>query len=460
MKPTGPSIKLKIPAAEAKLSFRKVAAILKDPLTTLCSLTQRYGGIVQLRILHRKFIVIEDPVYFKYILQEQYRNFYKYDLSGLLTRFLGEGLVTSNGGFWLQQRKIIQPAFHRQHLENTLAIIHNELDTLIAALKKEIPYTHIDIGRQLMELNLRIMAGTLFGATTGKDIQIVSAIMHELAREAATQVTRFIKLPLGIPTSSNTRFKKARKKFDTFLYTLIDERKKQIAEGNAAQQDILQLLLISRSEETGDRMPDKQVRDELTTLFMAGYETTSQTLSWLFYQLAREPAIADAVRAEINDCITQQRVTLTDLAKLTYTTCVIRETLRFYPSIWLLARKNLAADLLGQYALPKGSVSLLNIYGMHHNKAYWDEPEEFRPARFTAERMKEQQPYTYLPFGSGPRSCIGQPFAMMVMQVIVSRLVTAFNCQPVDGPEISIEPHITLRPKPAIYVRFEAIGND
>ena len=449
---------LKIPDAGTKLFYRQVAEVLQNPLLAISTLTKKHGGIVQLRILHKKFIIVENPDYFKYILHDKNMNFYKYDLSGLLTKFLGDGLVTSNGQIWLKQRRIIQPAFHKQQLESVVVIIHNELDKLISTLKKENTGKSIDICSHFMELNMRIITRMLFGETNDSEFKAISSILNDLTVQAAKQITQFIKLPLAFPSPANIRFTRAKKKFDALLYTIINRRKIQIAEGAAMQQDILQMLLTSCSENSQLPMPDKLIRDELTTLFMAGYETTSQTLSWLFYQVARQPEIAALIRSEINDNISEQMITAHDLIKLSYTTNLIRETLRFYPSIWLLIRKNFSHDALGQYYLPKQSVILLNLYGMHHNETYWEKPEEFRPDRFNTTSMKERNPYTYLPFGKGPRLCIGQPFAMMLMQIVVSRLISTFDFKPVEGFEATIESHITLRPKPTIYVQLKAIG--
>jgi cytochrome P450 len=447
----------KIPDAGFLLFYRQVVEILSNPLQTLSCLRNKYGGIFQLRILHKKFIVIEDPDYFKIILQEQNKIFYKYDLSGLLTNFLGDGLITSNGPTWLQQRRIIQPAFHKHQLAGMTDIIYKELDKLINTLKKENCGKPIDICKLFMELNFGIMAKMLFGEKAEHEIKLLSEIMNELAVQTDKQVTQIIKLPLVIPSPANMGFKKARKKFDTILYSLINKRKKEITEGITQVQDILQMFLESGSGESGEPMPDKQIRDELTTLFLAGYETTSQTLSWLFFRVAGNPEISDRIRSEMNYRVPDNSLPAHHPPILNYTTSLIKETMRFYPAVWLMVRKNISNTVLGEYSLPRGSVLLLNVYGMHHNEKYWEEPEEFRPGRFNTENIKEQTTYSYLPFGMGPRLCIGQPFAMMLMQIIVSRLINSFDCTPAGNFDIEMEPRVTLRPKPVIYVRLTPV---
>ena len=430
----------KPPDAGSLLFYRPVVAMLRHPLQSLSRLTNKNGGIFQLRILHRKFIVIEDPGYFKQILQEQYKIFYKYDLSGLLTNFLGDGLITSNSSTWLQQRRTIQPAFHKHQAAGITNIIHHELDKLITTLKKENGSKPIDICKLFMDLNFAIIAGMLFGEKADQEIKMLAETMEELSVQTDRQVTQIFKLPLAIPSPPNLGFKRAKKKYDQIVYSLIDKRKKENAEGIPHEQDILQMLLESGTGESGQPMPDKNIRDELTTLFMAGYETTSQTLGWLFFRVARDPEISDRIRAEIDT--------------MNYTTNLIKETMRFYPAVWLMVRKNISQTALGEYSLPAGSVLLLNVYGMHHNEKYWDKPEEFLPDRFNGENIKDQIPYSYLPFGMGPRLCIGQPFAMMLMQMVVSRLIHSFDCKQAGNFDIEMEPRVTLRPNPAIYVRL------
>ena len=282
--------------------------------------------------------------------------------------------------------------------------------------------------------------------------------MNDLAIEAENQVTQIIKLPLIIPSPANLSFKKVRKIFDSLLYSIINKRKKQIAEGVAVQQDVLQMLLTHGNEKS-EVMSDKQIRDELTTLFMAGYETTSQTLSWLFYQIARHPEIAVSIRQEMKKFDSAQRLSAPDLAMLKYTTSVIKETMRFYPAVWLMVRRNISSAVLAPYYLPKRSILLLNVYGMHHNQTYWEAPDEFKPDRFNDDNIKNQHPFSYLPFGIGPRLCIGQPLAMTLMQIAVCRLISCFDCNAADNFEITMEPHITLRPKPAIYVQLTPIAH-
>ena len=442
---------IRVPSAKPNLSIRQIAALLQNPLETLQDLTRQCDGIVGVRVLHKRFIIIDNADYFKTILQEQYKHFYKYDLSGLLTKFLGEGLITSNGQFWLQQRRAIQPAFHKQQVENMVGVIHLEVDKLIDSLRREDSSKPIPIGKLFMALNLAILTRMFFGETADEEMKMISEVMNDMTIEADNQMNQIVKLPLIFPSPANLRFKKVIKKFDAILYSTIDQRKKLVAAKSPVQQDILQMLLEHRSNDLEGLMPAKQIRDELATLFLAGYETTSQTLSWLFYQVAKRAEVATAIRQEVSNCCSAQLM-FHELAKLTYTTAVIKETMRMYPAVWLMVRQNISNAALGKYSLPKKSVILLNVYGMHHSENYWDKPEEFRPDRFNEANMKLQHPFSYLPFGIGPRVCIGQPLAMMLMQIVVSRLMSSFEFTLAGDYETSLEPHITLRPKPAIHI--------
>jgi cytochrome P450 len=441
----------KVPSAKPRLSIREIAALLQNPLETLQALTRRNDGIAAFKVLHKKFIVVDNVDYFKSILQEQYKHFHKYDLSGLLTKFLGDGLITSNGQFWLQQRRAVQPAFHKQQVENMAGVINLEVDKLINSLKKEVSSKPIPMGKLFMSLNLAILTRMFFGETADREMKLISEIMNDMAFEADNQMNQIVKVPLIFPSPGNLRFKKVIKKFDAFLYSTVDKRKKLMAVKAPVQQDILQMLLDYRSDDFDGLMPAKQIRDELATLFLAGYETTSQTLSWLFYKVAGQAEIATAIREEVGNCHSTH-LTLNELPKLKYTTAVIKETMRLYPAVWLIVRKSISNTVLGNYFLPKKTIILLNVYGIHHNENYWDKPEEFRPDRFDEANMKLQHPFSYLPFGIGPRVCIGQSLAMMVMQIVVGRLIASFKCTLAENYETSLEPRITLRPKPAIHM--------
>ena len=251
METTDATTLLKVPSAKPKLSIRQIAALLQNPLETLRALTRQSDGITSVRILHKKFIVIDNADYFKSILQEQYKHFYKYDLSGLLTKFLGEGLITSNGQFWLQQRRALQPAFHKQQVENMVGVIHLEVDKLIDSLRRENGGKPIAIGKLFMTLNLAILTKMFFGETADREIKMISEIMNDMAIEADNQMNQIVKLPLTFPSPANLRFKKVIKKFDAILYSTIDQRKKLITAKAPAQQDILQMLLDYRSDDSG-----------------------------------------------------------------------------------------------------------------------------------------------------------------------------------------------------------------
>jgi len=208
---------VKIPDAGRKIFFKEIWNALQNPLVTLSRLIKKYGEIVQIKILHKKFTIVESPEYFKSILQDKYKNFPKHDLSGLLTKILGHGLITSNGKAWLQQRRIIQPAFHKTQLESIMGIIHQEIDKLIDTLKIEKSNTPIDICRLFMDLNFSIITRMLFGESEHSEVKVIFEIMNDLAVEAEKQLTQAIKLPLSIPTPSNIRFKRVRKKFNSLI---------------------------------------------------------------------------------------------------------------------------------------------------------------------------------------------------------------------------------------------------
>ena len=215
----------KVPSAKPRLSIREIAALLQNPLETLQALTRRNDGIAAFKVLHKKFIVIDNVDYFKSVLQEQSKHFDKYDLSGLLTKFLGDGLITSNGQFWLRQRRAIQPAFHKQQMENMAGVINLEVDKLINSLKKEVTSKPIPMGKLFMSLNLTILTRMFFGETADREMKLISEIMNDMAFEADNQMNQIVRVPLIFPSPGNLRFKRVIKKFDAILYSTIEERK-------------------------------------------------------------------------------------------------------------------------------------------------------------------------------------------------------------------------------------------
>jgi len=436
----------KVPVAAGLPLLGNSLSALKDPLGFLITLRKDYGDVVKIKIGAKKYFIIQSPEAARHVLQENAKNYYKPGTAKMMKRFLGDGLATSNGDLWLKQRRLIQPAFHRKKIENLVKIINGEVSLLIKAWVAEQSYQQKNINDSFLKLTLANITKTMFGTDVKKNVDDIASIINKLLAFASSSVTSFVKIPLVFPTPANVRYHRANRDFNEFIFSLIDQRKKENRETNG---DLLDLLLQAYDDESRSTMTAQQLRDEITTIFMAGHETTAQTLSWVFYQLALYPSVARQIRHEIAET-DMEDLTIDSLQKMSFTRSVIEETMRLYPPVWIMARKSAADDGIAGFHIPAHSTVLINVYGMNHHSANWNSPRSFSPTRFNDENKKQIHPFAFIPFGGGQRLCIGSLFAMMVMQTVVCRLVREFDFEIPPGFKAIAEPNVTLRAKGGI----------
>jgi len=436
----------KIQKAKGYPLIGNTLSAIKDPLGFMVSLRRNYDDVVRIQIGGKNYIVIQSPETCRHVLQENAKNYYKPGAARMMKKVMGNGLATSNGDLWLKQRRLMQPAFHRKKIEGLYRTIQEETADLIQSWK-EVPLTkRINVSEAFQHLTLINITKTMFGSDLKHDVNAIAGVINEMIDSASSIITSLIKVPLSIPTPSNLRFARANRKFEKIIYGIIQERKIAKKENS---QDLLDLLLHAYDDESKSYMTDQQLRDEITTVFMAGHETTAQTLSWVFYHLALNPSIYQKLREESNRYF-ENEVGLSALQELTATKCAIEETMRLYPPVWVIARKSIADDVINGFLVPSNSTVLINVYGMNHSPRYWTSPELFNPARF--QNGSEQVPFTYIPFGGGQRQCIGKLFAMMVMQTVVCGLVHEFEFNIPPGFKPITEPGTTLRAKGGIQL--------
>lgn len=430
------------------LFFGNTFQILKNPLVFLSNIAKTNEPVVVVHFAGKKYYIIQSPDYIKHILIDNYKNYHKLDATKLLHAFLGEGLATSNGDLWLKQRKIMQPAFYKSRLENIIGIINQKTFSFAEELKQNAQNSKINITQHLSSLTITIISRSIFSSSLKQEMNKLIETLESLASYTSKKMKKFIKLPMSWPAPANIRFRKNIAHFNNIIYPIIDQRKKDNA-ANIEYDDILDILMQCYDEENKLRIADEQIRDEITTLFMAGHETTAQAISWILYHLAKDNAIHQKIREEIKNLPGTKISRIEDLQRLQFTNQVINETLRRYPPIWAALRTSLADDKLDSLNIPAGSNVVINIYGLHHHPSYWNNPEVFDPTHFNA-TDKRQSNYVFLPFGAGARHCLGDNFAMLVITIIVCQLVNEFNFSlPADFvPEI--EPNITLRAKGGI----------
>jgi len=409
----------------------------------LSHLADTYGPFVRFNVFFNKFYLVSDPELVREVLVTQAANFPKDDRDvELLDRAVGHGLVSANGEEHKRQRRLTQPAFHTRRID---AYAGTMVDYTTAMLDEWADGQALDVAEAMSTLTMLIVARTLFGAdrVAMKDTaERIGAAIHVIQATADKEFQSALVLPEWLPTAMNRNRRAAREVLYETIDRLIAQRR---AQSDAADNgDLLSMLLLSR-DEGGDRMSDDEVRDQLVTLFVAGHETTSNALTWTWYLLSQHPEAEARLHAEVDAALGGRPPALADLPRLPYTMQVIKEAMRLYPPAWVVNVRCAAADTtLGPYAVKKGDLLWLSPFVMHRRPAYFPDPERFDPDRWTAERERALPKFAYMPFGGGPRVCIGNGFALMEAHLIVAAVARRYRLRLSPGHPIALNAQITL----------------
>jgi cytochrome P450 len=417
---------------------------LRSPLDLLERTAAEYGDIAILRFVNRRAYFLNHPDYIKHVLVDNNQSYSKGRGSELTRPVLGEGLLTSEGESHQRQRRLMQPAFHRRQIAALAA-------TMTAFTERHIAAWHNgetrDLHQELMRLTMSIVTQSLFGVDVTRENQKLAAILDEMMKNFNFGDA----LPLGqllarLPTAKTRRQAPGLAALDEAIYGFIKAGRERSEE----RDDLLSLLLVAQDTEgDGLGMSDRQVRDEVMTLFIAGHETTANAITWTFYLLAQHPEVEAKLHAELAEVLGGRLPAAGDVPALKYTRMVLSEAMRLYPPAWVMSRKSLTADEIGGYHLPAGSPILISQWTMHHHPAYWPDPYYFDPQRFDPDdpQVKQRPRYAYFPFGGGPRLCIGEPFAWMEGILLISTLAQRFSFRLAPSARIELQPLVTLRPR-------------
>jgi len=436
--PPGPSEVLK------RWSF---GPLNNNPLEYFTGIARKYGDIAGLRILNFKTIFINHPNLIEEVLVANARMYTKGRVLRANRHVFGEGLLTSEGDFWLRQRRLSQPAFHRARIASYAATMVEYAQRMMEGWRSG---EERDVHREMLRLTLQIVGKTLFDADVERDAQEVGKSL-ELLLEIGANFRRTIFVPHWLPTPANLRVKREVAQIEKIIYRIISERR---ASGRDAG-DLLSMLLAAQDED-GSRMTDKQLRDETITLFLAGHETTASTLSWTWWLLAQNPAVEAKLHQELDAVLGDRTPTLDDLPKLVYAGYVITESLRLYPAAWGLARLAVEDHEIAGYPVTRGMGVTMAQWVVHRDPRWYDAPEEFQPERWENDLLKRLPRFAYFPFGGGPRQCIGNTFALMEATLILATIARKFRLRLVaDHPVVPLA-SITLRPRHGVRVRLES----
>ncbi len=433
-------------AAGRKKFSGQLGLVRRDPLGFFTHCARTYGDITGMRYFNFRVFFINNPDYIEDVLVNNARKFHKGRVLQANKGLFGEGLLTSEGSFWLRQRRLAQPAFHRARIATYAETMVRYTERLLETWRDG---EERDIHEEMMRVTLRIVGKTLFDADVAKDAQEVGQSL-ELLLELSADFGKAILIPAWLPTPHNIRKARAIKKLDKIIYRIIEERRKSERDTG----DLLSMLLAARDED-GSRMTDKQLRDESITLFLAGHETTANALSWTWWLLAQNPEVEKKLHAELDSILAGQAPTLDDVAKLKYTEQVLTESLRLYPPAWGTARVAIEDHEIGGYKVPKGTGISFTQWTMHRDPRWFADPEKFQPERWEDGLAKRLPRFAYFPFGGGPRQCIGNTFALMEATLVLATIAQKFRFRLVEGHPVVPLPSITLRPRHGIRAILE-----
>ncbi len=408
-----------------------------------------YGDVVHSNFLGRNMVYLRHPEHVHDVVLRKAANLRKgFDYTDRrfgMASVLGNGLLTNDGESWRRQRKLVQPAFHMRR-------IAGYAETMVNFTQQAVNHWRdgqvIQLDEEMSALTMQIVATSLFSEDVSADVQRVNWAM-KVTHDVLTSPSMI--LPAWIPTPIQRKRKQATAELDRLVYGFIGDWRSH----GEDKGDLLSTLMLATDEESGAGMSDRQVRDELVTLLLAGHETTANTLNWAFYLLSQHLDIEAKLHEEVDRVLGHRRATLGDLDQLVFTKALIEETLRLYPPAWSFAREAVTPIEIGGYQIPTGWELRVVTYATHHDERWWPEPNGFRPERFLHEDGNRPK-YAYIPFGGGPRICVGNQFAMMEAQLALATIAQQVRLRLQPGENVIATPKITLVPKNGIKMKVEA----
>lgn len=424
----------------------------RDPLRIIPELLRDHGDLARIHFFWVNYHVINHPDGIRRVLVENHRNYVKSRNYVGLKALLGRGLLTAEGEHWRRERKLAQPAFHKERLQGFAATMVRTTDQMLERWSAETMGGPVirDVHAEMMRLTLRIVGLTLFGADLDGDAQDVGRALTVALTWANEHAETLIRIPWWVPTPPNVRFVRAKRSIVKVVQRVIAERRASGRDG----EDLLGMLMAARDEADGGGLSDQQLVDELLTLVLAGHETTANALAFTLHLLSLHPELARQLEAQVDQILGGRAPTIADLPALDPVRMVVEESMRLYPPAWVIEREALDDDVILGHHVPKGATVGVFPYTMHRHPAYWSDPERFDPTRFERAAVEARPKHVYFPFGGGPRFCIGNAFAMMELQLLVAMILQRFRVEPAPGFALELEPSITLRPAHGLPLRL------
>ncbi len=439
------------PAPRGDLLLGHFAQLRRDSLRFMLDAFDQCGDVARLRFGWVRGHLLAHPDHIRHVLQDHHKTYSK-ETRGFdkLRIVLGNGLLTSEGDFWLRQRRIMQPAFHKDRIRAFAEVMTRAAEEVAGRWERAARAGAVaDVAQDMMRLTLHVVAETLLGTDVRAETDELGRAVTHVLQDVNARTRVLYDVPPEVPTRRNRALARRLAVLDTVVLRAVAEHRA----GKGRPGDLLNLLLEARDDD-GQGMTDGQIRDEVMTIFLAGHETTANALAWTFHLLSLHPGIDRAMADEIQGVLGGRVPTPEDVPRLEYTTRVIKESMRLYPPAWILGRLAEQDDEIAGVAVPRGTLVFASPYVTHRHPDIWPNPEGFDPDRFTHEREASRARFAYFPFGGGPRICIGQAFAMMEAVLVVATLVQRARPEHLPGHQAVPQPLITLRPRGGLPMRM------
>ncbi len=401
----------------------------------------RYGDAVRISIGPRSLYFFNHPDHAKHVLADNSANYHKGIGLAQARRALGDGLLTSEGALWRRQRGVVAPVFAHRRITRQAGIVAEEAALLVDRLRARQGDGPVDVVRELTGLTLGVLGRTLLDADLAR-FDAIGESFEAVQDQAMFEMASLGAVPTWVPLPRQVRFRRARRHLQRVVDQLVVERAAALREDAG---DALSRLIVSTRREADPQVGRQRLRDELVTLLLAGHETTASTLGWTFHLLDRHPKVWDRLRAEAVEVLGDRLPGYGDLKRLPYTAMVVSEAMRLYPPVWILTRQAQADDDVGGFHVPAGSDVLISPYTLHRHPAFWSAPERFAPDRFDPGQQTDRPRYAYLPFGAGPRFCVGSHLGMMEASFVLAAVARELRLVTVPGYRVVPEPMLSLR---------------
>jgi cytochrome P450 len=413
----------------------------RDVLGLVTRAVAEHGDIVRCRLGPHVVHLLNHPDHAAHVLQRHAGNYDKATRSSAsIAAVTGESLLTGNGEFWRRQRRMDQPAFHHAQIAGFSDKMTACAEGMLERWEdRPDAATPLDIAAEMARVTYAIVGSTLFSIDTAPDTEVIERAMRLMLPHLFRRLGQALPVPAWFPTPANLQFRSSLAAVDRVVYRIINDHHEALRHGRP-DNDLLTMLMQARDPDNGAALSDTQLRNETITFLLAGHETTANALTWTFYLISNHPAVEERLLAEIREVLGDRPPRIEDLQQLVYTKQVIQEAMRLYPPIWIIERRAIQEDFIGGYHIPAGSSVVISPYALHRHPEFWEKPEVFDPSRF-----EEKPPAGYLPFGAGPRFCIGHEFAMLEARLITVMVLQKWSLREVPGHPVEPMPDITLR---------------